>query len=156
MVLSAEIAILIAFAGFALIFYVKVYPKIAAALDEYIESVKELISKAENMREGAFKALAEAEEKEREIEGLIEANRLKSEEKIERLREENQRQIKMLRERHEISLQNRIDAELVKQKGALIDRVSDLIIERVEKQIISGEREINMEIGEADLKKLLN
>lgn len=155
MVLTPELSILIAFVIFILIFAVKVYPSVVTALDEYIESVKQRLAKAEEMNISSSRNLEKAKEKEKKTGELIEASRLKSEEKMRRLQEENERQLELLRERHEISLQNQLEAEFKKQRNVLIDRVSDLIVEGVEKQVGANESYLETEISKKDLEKLL-
>ena len=121
MSIDPSVSIVISFLGFCWIFAKKVYPMLTQKLDEHIEAVKQQIAEAEKLREDAAAALKKAQEKEEEIEKIITANRLKSEEKIIRLREENERLLKILRERHEISLKTQLEAEVVKQKNP-IDR----------------------------------
>lgn len=157
MVLTPELAVLIAFCIFSLIFAAKVYPSVVAALDEYIESVKNKLSKAEEMRLSASRDLQNAVKKEKETGELINISRFKSEEKMRKLQEENELQLEMIRERHQVSLQNQLEAEFRKQRNALIDRLSDLIVEGVEKKIeTQKDSKLGEEIRKSDLEKLLN
>ena len=156
MVLTPELSIVIAFILFALICAVKVYPKVVAALDEYIESVKQRLASAEELGLHSSKNLVKARETEQKTGELIQASRLKSEEKMRKLQEENERQLEMLRERHEASLRNQLEAELKRQKAILIDHVSDLIVDGVEKRAkAENESYLGAEINESDLEKLL-
>ena len=135
MSIDPSLSILISFLGFCWIFAKKVYPMVTRKLDEHIEAVKQQIAEAEKLREEAAIALENAKKKENEIENIITENRIKSEEKIKRLREENERLLKMLRERHEISLKTQLEAEFVKQKNQLIDRLTNLILEKISEKI---------------------
>ena len=155
MSIDPSVSIVISFLGFCWIFAKKVYPMLTQKLDEHIEAVKQQIAEAEKLREDAAAALKKAQEKEEEIEKIITANRLKSEEKIIRLREENERLLKILRERHEISLKTQLEAEVVKQKNQLIDRLADLILKRISEKIEETDYKFSISLKKEDLNKLL-
>lgn len=155
MSIDASFSIVISFLGFCWIFVKKIYPLITQKLDEHIEAVKQQIAEAEKLREDAAVALKKAQEKEGEIEGIITANHLKSEEKIRKLHEENERLLKMLRERHEISLKTQLEAEFVKQKNQLIDRLANLILEKISEKIEEEDYKFSISLKKEDLNKLL-
>ena len=156
MSIDPSFSILISFLGFCWIFAKKVYPMITRKLDEHIEAVKQQIAEAEKLREEAAIALENAKKKESEIEDIIAENRIKSEEKIKRLREENERLLKMLRERHEISLKTQLEAEFVKQKNQLIDRLTNLILEKISERIEETGYKFSTSLKKEDLSKLLD
>jgi F0F1-type ATP synthase membrane subunit b/b' len=155
MSIDPSVSIVISFLGFCWIFAKKVYPMLTQKLDEHIEAVKQQIAEAEKLREDAAAALKKAQEKEGEIEKIIIANRLKSEEKIRRLHDENERLLKILRERHEISLKTQLEAEVVKQKNQLIDRLADLILKRISEKIEETDYKFSISLKKEDLNKLL-
>lgn len=155
MSIDPSVSIVISFLGFCWIFAKKVYPMVTQKLDEHIEAVKQQIAEAEKLREDAAAALKKAQEKEGEIEKIIIANRLKSEEKIIRLHDENERLLKILRERHEISLKTQLEAEVVKQKNQLIDRLADLILKRISEKIEETDYKFSISLKKEDLNKLL-
>lgn len=153
--IDPSFSIVISFLGFCWIFFKKIYPLITKKLDEHIKAVKQQITEAEKLYEDASVALKKAQEKESEIDAIIAANRLKSEEKIQRLQKENRRLQKMLRERHEISLKTQLEAEVVKQKNQLIDRLSNLILEKISEKIEETNYKFSTSLKKEDLSKLL-
>ncbi|MBR1734994.1 MAG: hypothetical protein IJ730_06065 [Alphaproteobacteria bacterium] len=154
MTIEPEISIVISFLGFCWIFAKKIYPFVTKALDAHIEAVKQEIAKAENLKEEAAIALKKAQETQQKIDGIIAINRLKSEEKIKKLQEENEKLLRILRERHEISLKTQLEAEFVKQKNQLIDRLSSLILEKIDNKVKNSKNTINLK--KEDLTKLLS
>lgn len=153
--IDPSISIVISFLGFCWIFAKKVYPLVTRKLDEHIEAVKQEIARAEQLRDEATYSLKAAREKEHEIEEIIAANRLRSEEKIKKLKEENKKLLKMLRERYEISLKTQLEAEFVKQRNQLIDRLSDLIIEKIHEKVNEADYKFTTTLKKEDLSKLL-
>ena len=153
--IDPSFSIVISFLGFCWIFARKIYPLITKKLDDHIEAVKQQIAEAEKLYRDASVALKKAHEKEREIDGIIATNRLKSEEKIIRLQEENRRLLKMLRERHEISLKTQLEAEVVKQKNQLIDRLANLILEKISEKVEENDYKFSTSLKKEDLSKLL-
>jgi F0F1-type ATP synthase membrane subunit b/b' len=97
--MTPGVSIVVSFLGFAYIFAKKVYPTAIKALDGHIESIKNKIKEAELLKEEATLALEEAYAKKEGIARLVEENKKASEERIERLRLENERYLKALREK---------------------------------------------------------
>lgn len=155
MSIEPEISIVISFLFFCWLFAVKIYPFITKGLDEHIDFVKKQIAEAEQMRKKAEVALQEANARKKEIDELIVANKLKSEEKIKKLQRENDALIKMLRERHEASLKSQLEAEVIKQRNLLIDRLSDLIMQKISENFKGEEYKFTTSLKKNDLKKLL-
>lgn len=153
--IDPSISIVISFLGFCWIFAKKLYPLVTKKLDEHIETVKKEIENAERLKDEATLSLKAAREKEHEIDKIIEENRLKSEEKIKKLKEENKKLLQMLRERHEISLKTQLEAEFVKQKNQLIDRLSTLILEKIYEKIEGTDYKFVTTLKKEDLSKLL-
>jgi F0F1-type ATP synthase membrane subunit b/b' len=148
-------SIVISFAMFAYIFAKKIYPPILKMLDEHIESVKNKIREAEEFKDSAYVALKQAYTKKDDTQKIIADNRLKSEERIRKLQQENERLLKALRERHTVALQMQLDAELAKHKNRLVERLSDLLIERISEKVSSPDCEVSTNISKSDLQKLL-
>lgn len=155
MVLSPEGVVVISFLGFALVFAWKVYPQVVRALDGYIQSVKDALSKAEGEQRSASRNFNAAKEKEKEVGRLIESERLDSEKRMCQLRKDNERLLNLFRERYEISSKVELESEVRKQKNLLIDRLSDLIVDEIESQAVRHERRTRQGIRASDLKKLL-
>lgn len=149
------ISIVISFVGFGLIFAKKIYPILTKKLDDHIESVKNKIQEAENLKDEAYASLKNAYIQKDDTEELIRINRLKSEEKIRRLQEENEKLLQMLRERHEASLKLQLEAEFAKQKNHLIEKLSDLIIEKLSERVTDENCKVVTNIDKEDLSKLL-
>jgi F0F1-type ATP synthase membrane subunit b/b' len=156
MTVDPELCIVVSFAAFALVFAKKVYPLITQKLDDHIEEVKNKIHEAELLRQKACESLKEACSKKEDIQQIIMANRLKSEEKIKKLQKENEELLKQLRKRHEASIKMQLNAEFIKQKNLLIDRLSDLILEKLSEKVINSECEISTAIDKNDLRRLLD
>jgi F0F1-type ATP synthase membrane subunit b/b' len=154
--MDPELCIVISFVLFALIFAKKIYPAIIQKLDDHIEEVKNKIREAELLQEKASESLKEACAKRDDIQEIIRVNRLKSEEKIKKLQKENEELLKQLRKRHEASLKTQLDAEFIKQKNILIDRLADLILEKLSEKVVNSECEISTSIDKSDLRKLLD
>lgn len=155
MTFSSELSIVISFAAFAVVFAWKIYPFVLEALDGYIDEIKLRISKAEEEENKALRALEQAAEKKGEIEKLLEIDRLESKEKMCELREESEQSLALLREHHEVSLKNQLEAEFVKQKNVLIDRLSDLIIGEVGREFEAEDFSLVSSIKSGDFNKLL-
>ncbi len=153
--IDPSLSIVISFFGFCWIFAKKIYPVIISKIDEHIKSVKSQIDEAEKLKDEANIALKNAYAQKDDIERLIKENRKKSEEKIEKLKKENERLLQILRERHESSLKNQLEAELAKQKNNLIDKILDLLIEKLTERLADKNCDINVEIDKRDLSKLI-
>ena len=155
MSIDPSFSVAVSFVGFCWIFFKKVYPVITQKLDEHIESVKQKILEAENLKDDACSVLKNAYRKKDDIEKIIEENRKKSEEKIERLRQENEEELQNLRKRYEDAVKAQAEAAFVKQKSLLIEKLSDLIIERLTEKIKNSGSETDIMITKEDLKKLM-
>ncbi|MDR0968517.1 MAG: ATP synthase F0 subunit B [Holosporaceae bacterium] len=152
--MTVELAVVVSFFMFAWIFMKKAYPAITKALDDRIESVKNKIKEAERLKEEATAALKEAKLKKEDAANIIEENKKASEEKIERLRRENELHLKFLREKFEESLKTRLEAELAKQKDALVEELSQRLIDKLSEKINASEFDSSIEIAKEDIKKL--
>ncbi|MDR1375287.1 MAG: hypothetical protein LBJ45_00530 [Holosporaceae bacterium] len=155
MKLDPELSVILSFMGFFWIFVKKIYPLLTKALDARIEEVKNKILEAESLKNEAFIALEEARAEKNVLENAIEENRLISEKKIKRLREEHEESLKSLRERHEILLKTQLKAELAKQNDQLIKKLSDLIGKKLLERVSNADYQSSMPITKEDLKKLL-
>ncbi|MDR2794292.1 MAG: hypothetical protein LBB12_00765 [Holosporaceae bacterium] len=153
--MTPELTILISFLGFAWIFWKKIYPLLAKKLDEHIETVKKKIADAEVLRDEAYAALKQAQLKKTETEAEIEAHKLKTEQKIKSLYEENARLMRNTVERYEASVKTQLEAEIAKQKNQLIEKLSDILIEKLVEKINSGDCSLDINLKKKDLKKLL-
>ena len=154
MSIEPEVSIVVSFLCFAWIFAKKVYPAVVKQLDDHIDAVKEKIHEAERLKDEANAALKNAYVRKDDIEKIIEENRKNSEEKIARLREENEILLQTLRKRYEDSLKNQLEAAFVKQKNELIEKLSDLLIEKLTEKIKNSPTNDVM-ISKDELKKLL-
>jgi len=156
MSIDAGVSIVVSFLVFALIFAKKIYPQVTKKLDEHIESVRNKISQAETLKDEAYAALKKAHVKKDNTKEIIRLNRLKSEEKIERLRLENEKLLQTLRDRHKIALKNQLEAEFMKQKSQLIEKLSNLIIEKLSEKVISSDCKIDVQLNSDDISRLLS
>jgi F0F1-type ATP synthase membrane subunit b/b' len=154
MTIDPGISILISFIGFVYIFMKKVYPLLTSALDEHIESVKGKIKEAELLKEEALLMLKNANVKKQDIAKIIRENKEASDERIARLRKENEDYLRDLREKFEILLKNQLEAELSKQKDLLIGRLSEQIIAKLSEKAAAAESDIQIDFSNEDLKKL--
>ena len=153
--IDAGLSIVVSFIGFSWIFAKKIYPILTKKLDDHIESVKNKIQEAEDLKNEAYASLKSAYVQKDDTEELIKMNRLKSEEKIKRLQEENEKLLKMLRERHEASLKVQLEAEFAKQKSHLIEKLSDLVIKKLSEKVSDVDCKTITNIDKNDLNKLL-
>lgn len=153
--MTPELTVLISFLGFAWIFWKKIYPLLAKKLDEHIETVKKKISDAEVLRDEAYAALKQAQLKKIETEALIEAHKIKTEQKIKLLYEENAKLMRHTIERYETSMKTQLEAEIAKQKNQLIERLSNVLIEKLVERINDGSCSLDTRLEKKDLKKLL-
>ncbi len=154
MSIEPELSIVVSFLCFAWIFAKKVYPAVVKQLDDHIDSVKAKIHEAERLKDEANSALKNAYVKKRDIETIIQENQKKSEEKIARLREENEILLQTLRKRYEDTLKSQLEADFMKQKNELIKRLSDLLIEKLTEKIKSSPTN-DVTISREELEKLL-
>ncbi|MCR5224853.1 MAG: ATP synthase F0 subunit B [Alphaproteobacteria bacterium] len=153
--IDAGLSIVVSFLCFAWIFAKKVYPLLTKALDEHIDSVKKQILDAEKMKEEASRALKIAYVKRQEVAGAIEENRKLSEARIAQLKKENKEYIEQLRARYESSLKASLEAEFAKQKGELLDKLADLVIQKLSEQVKQADCKVSTIVTEDDLKKLM-
>ena len=127
----AELSILGSFLFFLALLIKKVWPLLKSSLDAHIERVKNQIDSAEKMREDSTNALNRANLVSLNIQNEVEDYKRRSKERIDQLEEENRRYIQNLKEKAEQSLNAQLNAELSKQKEILVDRLADLIAERL-------------------------
>ena len=153
--IDPSISIVISFLGFAWIFVKKVYPMIIKKLDDQIDSVKQKIAEAEKLKDEARTALKNAYIRKDDIEKIVEENRKKSEERIENLRRENEALLQTLKQRYEDSLKTQLEAAFLKQKNILIDKLSDLLIDKLTKKMKNSKIESDIVITKDELQKLL-
>ena len=69
--------------------------------------------------------------------------------------EENEQALNALRTRQEIALENQLKAEFQKQKEKLIDRIADLVVNKLTEKIESRECKIPTNFTKEDLRKLI-
>ncbi|GHT97264.1 hypothetical protein FACS1894126_0980 [Alphaproteobacteria bacterium] len=153
--MSPEFTIVISFLGFSWIFAKKIYPLLVGKLDEHIRSVKEKIRNAEVLKNEAYVALKNARMKKDETQAVLEEYKRKTEEKMKLLQEENEILLQGIRERYEISMKAQLEAEVAKQKNQLIEKLSDLLIERLQKKFNDGNCQLKTNVTQKDLEKLL-
>lgn len=154
MSIDPGVSIVISFLGFGWIFMKKIYPVIVRNLDEHIESVKRKIADAEKVQMDAVAALEKSKEKRKELVKIIAANQLESEKKIKKLQKENEHLLEILRERHTNSLKSQLEAEFIKRRELLLDRLSELIVKRVSEKI-EADCEFPISLDKKDLNKFL-
>ncbi len=155
MSIDAEFSVFISFCMFAYLFYDKVCPLLINYLDDYIESVKMKIQRSEERKKTAYGALKTAYANRDAAKKAIVDNQKRSDEKVAKLRVENAEYLKALRLRHEAALKTQLEAEAAKQKNLLINKLSDAIVNEVECQVVSGEREFAINVDKKDLYRLL-
>ncbi len=148
----AELSILGSFLCFLFLVFKKVWPLLLKSLDDHIEKVKNKINSAEKLREESTAALTRANLARANIQNEIESYKRGSEERISQLERENQIYLRALREKAALSLNAQLSAELSKQKEILVDRLSDLIIEKLSEKIKDQSEEISF--SKEDLKRL--
>ncbi|MDR3155705.1 MAG: hypothetical protein LBT90_01200 [Holosporaceae bacterium] len=154
MFLTPDFSIVLSFFGFMYIFIKKIYPIVIAKIDEYIESVKLKIQHAETRKDNAYLFLKQAYVQKDDTEEIIRLTRLKSKEKIMRMKVENEKLLDSLHERYEASIKVQLEAELMKQKNQLVERISDVVIEKLSKIIVDAHCEVVTTVKKEDLRKL--
>jgi F0F1-type ATP synthase membrane subunit b/b' len=155
MTIDPGLSLVISFLGFAWIFIKKIYPLAVKILDEHIEAVKEKIAEAEREREAASLFLKEARVKKGDVAELIENNKKASWARVEKLRQEHEEHLKILFERLESSLKAQLEAEMVKQKDLLLEKISDEIIKKVTERINAAPHDVHSDFLKEDLRKLI-
>lgn len=148
----AELSILGSFLCFLFLVFKKVWPLLLKSLDDHIEKVKNKINSAEKLREESTAALTRANLARANIQNEIESYKRRSEERIFQLERENQLYLRALREKAALSLNAQLSAELSKQKEILVDRLSDLIVEKLSEKTKVQSEEISF--SKEDLKRL--
>jgi len=155
MTIDPIVPILIAFFSFVYLFKVKIYPFVIAFLDDYIQSVKNKINGAEQLKENASLALKKAHTRNGEIAKEIRINQEASANKIDRLRAENEQYLKMLREKFDVSLKARLEAELAKHKDLLIEKLADQLIGKLTDRVTDSCSEVSTDYSPEDFRKLM-
>jgi F0F1-type ATP synthase membrane subunit b/b' len=155
MSISVEMTVVFSFIGFCFLFAKKIYPLITKGLDAHIDSVKNQIKEAEDLKAKASEALQLAYSRKDETIKIIQENERVTSEKIQRMYEENEQALNALRTRQEIALENQLKAEFQKQKEKLIDRIADLVVNKLTEKIESRECKIPTNFTKEDLRKLI-
>ncbi|MDR1551395.1 MAG: hypothetical protein LBS14_01815 [Holosporaceae bacterium] len=153
--MDASLSLVISFAGFVWLFWKKIYPFVIYQLDKYIEGVKSKIRNAEQSKEKASIALRDAQEKRCEVAITMEKDKKESQERLQRLGKENERQLEEIRKKFGISLQKRLDQETEKKKDELLNRLSDQIVAQVSARLSTWEANKFEEFTQEDLQKLV-
>lgn len=148
----AELSILGSFLCFLVLIIKKIWPLLINSLDNYIEKVRGQISSAEKLKEESTVALARANRISSDIQGEVENYKKKSEERIAQLEEENKRYIQAMKEKAALSLDIQLKTELAKQKEILVDKLADLVVERLSEKV--KEQDWATIFSKEDFKKL--
>ena len=148
----AELSILGSFLCFLVLVIKKVWPLLMDGLDAHIEKVKQQIDSAEELREKSTAALTRANQTSSNVQNEVEYYKRRSEKRIAQLKEENQRHLRALQKKAIQSLDAQLKAELSKQKEMLLDKLADLIAERLSEKF--EVQDCKSVFSEKDLKKL--
>lgn len=153
--IDAGVSIVVSFGCFAWIFVKKVFPPVVSALDEYIDGIKSKLSSVEREKEEALDMFKKSQHKQQEIFKSIDAEQVSSQNRIQQLNEDNDRDLVLLREQYQLALQTKVDAELSKQKNAILDQLSDVIVDKLSEKIRQNNHSSVPTISKNDLKKLM-
>lgn len=148
----AELSVLGSFLIFSGLCIKKVWPLLAQSLDDHIEKVKNQINSAEKLREESAAALTRANLSSANIQSEVENYKKRSEERIAQLEKENLLYLQALREKATLSLNAQLSAELSKRKEILVNRLADLIIEKLSDKMGGCSDEVSF--SKEDLKRL--
>jgi F0F1-type ATP synthase membrane subunit b/b' len=152
--MTPELSLLISFAVFLWICYRKLYPFCIRQLDEYIDCIKKNLDNAETLKNDAYSQLKKAYVRKDDVDGIIEANRLKSPKKLQRLQDEHERLLQLLRQKHSTSVKIQLNAELSKQKNRLIERLADVVLAQLSEYVQNPSCRVITSIDPDDLQKL--
>lgn len=151
-----EIAILISFVIFAIIFYFKVIPILKNMIDKYIMDVQKKIEDAEKIKDEASLLLKEAYVNKDSVDEVIAANKHLSDTRIAEIKRQNEEHLEVIKKRYEASLKKQLDAELVRQKDILINQLADLVIKKLSEKIKNEDYQAELNISRNDLLKLMD
>lgn len=154
MAISAEVTVVVSFAGFCWLFAKKIYPLVIRGLDGHIDEIKSRIDEAERLKKQASEDLRQAYIRKDESEKFVIRSRHENEEKIRKLYADNEVILQELAKKQEAALNARLNAEFMKQKEGLFEKVADLICKGVKRRVQSGETPIAA-FSKEDLKKLV-
>lgn len=155
MSISLEMTIVASFVGFCWVFAKKVYPLVTKGLDGHIDAVKKQIEEAENLKNQASEALRKAYIHKDEVEVFIKENQRVTDEKIQKLYEDNERILLELRKKQEAALEAQLKSEFVKQREQLLGKIADLVVSKLAEKIESGECKIPTNFTKDDLRRLV-
>lgn len=153
--INPEMTVLISFIGFGFLFWKKLYPLVTKGLDDHIDEVKKQIEEAEGMKNQASEALRQAYIHKDEVENFVKENQRATDEKMQRLYDDNERILRELREKQEAALEAQLRSEFVKQREQLLDKIADLVVNKLTEKIESGECKIPTNFAKDDLRKLI-
>lgn len=151
-----EVAILISFVIFAVIFYFKVIPILKNMIDKYIMDVQKKIEDAEKIKDEASLLLKEAYVNKDSVDEVIAANKHLSDTRIAEIKRQNEEHLEVIKKRYEASLKKQLDAELVRQKNILINQLADLVIKKLSEKIKNEDYQAELNISRNDLLKLMD
>lgn len=155
MSISLEATVVVSFLGFCWIFVKKIYPLVISELDAHIEAIRAEISEAEKLKNQATEALQEAYTHKNDTAVLIKNSRLAADEKIKGMYEENEQALRELRQKQEAALEAQLKAEFIKQESFLMNKIADLIVDKVVQRIQDGQCKIPTNFSKEDLQKLI-
>ncbi len=149
-----ELSILVSFLVFLVLFFKKVYPFLIDGTDNYIENIKNKIEEANKLKKEAEIALYEAKKQRNMVEEEIKKYREQSKKRLAQLEFENEKYLKNLELHNNILLNNQLKAEFEHQKQILFKKLSELIIEKIEKESSKKILKKNFDFSKEDLQKL--
>lgn len=155
MSIDAGVSIVVSFGCFAWIFVKKVLPLVLSALDEYIDGIKNKLSSVEREKEEALDMVKKSQLKQQEIFKSIDAERARSRDRIQQLSVDNDRELVSLREQYQAALKTKVDAEVSKQRNAILNQLSDIIIDELSEKIRRSNCGSVPTISKNDLKRLI-
>ena len=155
MSIDPEISLVISFVGFAYVFISKIRPLMVKSLEDHINSVKEKVNEAKQRREEASLHFESALQKKNAVAEIVKNDIIASRKRIEKFQKENTNNLQILSSRLEASMKAKLDAERLKHKSALLERISDEITARIATMANSGECLTSSEYTQEDLRKLL-
>lgn len=153
--IDAGVSIVVSFACFAWIFVKKVLPIVLSALDEYIDGIKNRLSSIDKEKEQALSVLSNSQVRQKEIFKVIDDERQRSQERIKQLNEDNDQEIVALRDQYQFALKTKLDSEMSKQKNAILNQLSDVIVDKLAEKFQQSDTGSIPVISKQDLSKLM-
>lgn len=154
MAISAEVTVVISFVVFCWLYAKKIYPLVTRGLDGHIDEIRNRIDEAERLKKQALEDLRQAYIRKDESEKFVIRSRHENEEKIRKLYADNEVILQELAKKQEAALNARLNAEFMKQKEGLFERVADLICDEVKDRIRSRGAP-TVAFSKEDLKRLV-